>query len=391
MDRYQTRIEAAYLVECSSQAAYDWLHENRQPDGEEPPILDEFPKVIEYLLVRRNDSLIDLGIARFGKSITAIKRVVKRGNLGVRCAALSNPHIGPAQPMRLIGDGWLDENGLKELIRSGCYAELQAFARNPFLDDTALEHLLEKKEEFAELSENQYLHMLMWLGGNPRMSKSYDDRILDGWAEYSHGRVFSLAWELARTLPADQLRASALYELLRKTSLPVSYKEPETVIARWRIEEERDDEKHSLAYSYFLRSRIADTLKPDASLLNSDDFAVRESFYRRFEPSKFEDWPKFVERDGEEGFVAIVENDRLWRSDDNRRRLSDLAWEVPDPHSGMNAPNALRWAEERKRREHPDWFRDEDEEYSSSPNAIIRRLEKKIDKISESMGVDSEV
>ena len=36
----------------------------------------------------------------------------------------------------------------------------------------------------------------------------------------------------------------------------------------------------------------------------------------------------------------------------------------------------------------PEWFRDEDEEYSAEADAVIRRVEKKIDKIAASMDID---
>jgi len=380
MDRYQQRIEAAFLAQCSPQAAYDWLFDRRYIGDEEPPWLLDAPKVLEYLLVRRKNPLIDLGIARFGHSTEAIRRVYRRGNLGIRCAALSNVHIGPAG---FIRDGWLEEKDITELIRSGTKAELESLAKNRFLDDDALEQLIERKEPFAELSDDQYIHMLIWLGRNPRMSADYDERILDGGAEYRHGRVFTLAWDLARHLPATETNAYVLYELLKGTALPVGYDNPEEVLERWRIEDEPQDGSRSLSSSYFLRTRLADVLKADDKLLNSNDHAVRESFYRRFSPWQFKDWPTFIERDGELAFDGIVENDELWRSTENRELLRDLAWKVPDPHSSMNAPNTYNAVEERKRSQHPEWFAEEDSEYSNALDAIVRRIEKKLNKVAD--------
>ena len=156
------------------------------------------PVVLEYLLVRRNDPLIDLGIAQYGASSAAIKRVFDRGDKGIRCAALLSPHVGPSALMRR---GWLDHDGIVALVESGSAPELEALAKNEFLTDDAIEHLLERSEEFSGLADGQYLPMLMWLGKNPRMSKPYDDRVLDGSAEYLHGRVFHLAWELRVRFP----------------------------------------------------------------------------------------------------------------------------------------------------------------------------------------------
>jgi|SRR5690554_894854 len=381
MDRYQQRIEAAFLAHCSPQAAYDWLADRRYAGDNGPPWLFDAPETLEYLLVRRKHPLIDLGIARFGHSLPMIRKVFMRGDLGTRCAALASPHVGPRTRSNRINDGWLEEGEFETLVRRGSDAELEALATNRFLNDDALECLLERKEEFGHLSDEKYTKMLIWLGKNPRMSAEYDRRILDGWAEYSHGRVFSLAWELARHLPTTKTNASVLYELLEHTALPVGYDNPEEVLERWRIEEKSKDGSRSIAGSYFLRTRLADVLKPEEKLLDSNDPAVRESFYRRFSPWQFKNWPTFIERDGELAFDAMVENDELWRSAENRQVLRDLAWKVPDPHSSMNAPNTCNAVEERKRRQHPEWFAEEESEYSNAPDAIARRIEKKLDKV----------
>lgn len=381
MDRYQQRIEAAFLAHCSPQAAYDWLFDRRYTGDEGPPWLVEAPETLEYLLVRRKHSLIDLGIARFGHSLPMIRKVFRRGDLGTRCAALANPHVGPRTRSNRINDGWLEEDELENLVRRGSQAELEALVTNRFLNDDALECLLERKEEFGNLSDEKYTKVLIWLGKNPRMSAEYDRRILDGWAEYSHGRVFSLAWELARHLPTTKTNAYVLYKLLEHTALPVGYDNPAEVLERWRIEEEPQNGSRSLAPSYFLRTRLADLLKPEGKLLDSDDPAVKESFYRRFSPWQFKDWPTFIERDDGLAFDGMVENDELWRGTEYREVLRDLAWKVPDPHSSMNAPNTLNGVEERKRRQHPEWFAEEDSEYGNSPDSIVRRIEKKLAKV----------
>src|SRR5690554_254850 len=284
MDRYQKRIEAAFIVHCSSQAAYDWLFDRRYSGDEGPPSLVEAPETLEYLLVRRKLPFVDLGIARFGHSQAMILKVVRRGDLGIKCAALANPHVGPCFRSDPINDGWLHEDELEDLVRRGSEAEIEALITNRFISDYALECLLERKEQFGNISDKKYTKMLIWLAKNPRMSAEYDRRILDGWAEYSYGKIFSLAWKLARDLPTTKTNAYVLYKLLENTALPVGYDNPEEVLERWRIEEKPKDGSRSLAYSYFLRTRLADVLTPDEKLLSSNDPAVRESFYRRFFP-----------------------------------------------------------------------------------------------------------
>jgi len=47
----------------------------------------------------------------------------------------------------------------------------------------------------------------------------------------------------------------------------------------------------------------------------------------------------------------------------------------------MHAPNSYNNVEIRKRRQHPEWFAEEDAEYGNNPDVIVRRLEKKLDKL----------
>src|SRR5258706_891490 len=366
MNRFELRIEASYLVKCSPQAAYNWLYEHRATGEEMARRLTEQSGILESLLVNRRDPLIDLGIARFGKSPSAIRAVFGRGDIGIRCAALSNPLAGADWI-----HGWLDLERLCELLTTGTNAEQEALIKNEFLRDEILEQLLERVELFADIPYSKFRQFLVWLGDNPRMSKPYDERVLDGWAQYKHERIFKLAWELAKTIPTEPVYASVLSSLLSRTKVPVNFENTHSAIERWRIEKPDEIERHPLESSYWLRSRLADALKADDDLLNSDDSALRLSFYRRFDPHGYVEWPKFIEKDGELAFNAMLRNDNLWRCRKLRYWLSELAWVVPDPRSNMDAPNSYRAVEDGYfRKHHPEWFRNEDNDCGDNPDAI---------------------
>ena len=106
--------------------------------------------------------------------------------------------------------------------------------------------------------------------------------------------------------------------------------------------------------------------------------ALRLSFYRRFSPFEFRDWPSFLERDGAEFVEAALENSKLWRTAEERERLSQIAWDSPDPYHDMDMPNIFRAKERRLRGEHPRWFQNEDDESSNEPDAAVRRMEKEL-------------
>src|SRR5207249_674770 len=104
-----------------------------------------------------------------------------------------------------------------------------------------------------------------------------------------------------------------LNRLLYKAQPPGGFKkEVEQAIERWRIDppKKEDDRYYNPGHGFDLRSRLADLLEADERLLNSPDLALRQSFYRRFSPWKFKNWPTFIERDGEFAFDEFVGNDK---------------------------------------------------------------------------------
>lgn len=351
MGPHEIRIEAAFLAASSVEAAYGWLETHR--DNEAPSFfgLDGGVAVCEYLLLRRKEPLIDLGIARFGRSERAIRTVFRRGNIGVRCGALSNPLTAVRE---LVQRGWMEEQDLAGVIQHSRQAELAALASNPNLPNSLLVAMLNRSGAFEALPDSAYSVLLCTLGTNPRMSRPYGEEVLDGFADYDYHRVFSAAWELAQTLPNEPAWAFVLNKLLAQAHPPVRLGDIDNTIARWRIEPA--GERAALSSSFWLRSRIADLMPPNSELFESPDKAVRLSAYRRFDPKAVPDWPRHMISDGQDFFEAAVENDRLWRTEEDRERLSELAWEFPDPNSSMNLPNIYRAVYSRKAREHPEWF-----------------------------------
>jgi hypothetical protein len=378
VDTYETEIEAAFLTHCSPQAAYEWLREHQPPDDDG----HRDSQALESLLLGRKDRLIDLGIARFGRTPEAVKLVMKRGGDGVRCAALANRAF--THEPRSISRTLLTPDEIKAIVAGGISPELEALVKHPRLGENQITHLLERREGFADVPDRQYAVMLVWLSENPTMATARDERMRHPEAEIERRRIFECAWELARTLPTEELYAEALSCLLMGTHLPTGYVKAEEVIARWRLETQATSRRYKY-HSHFLRSRLADTLPPNDQLLNSGDLAVRESFYRRFDPGRYAQWATFVERDGEAAFQAMIRNEQLWRSQALRAGLKDAAWKVPDKYSDMNAPILFEMVEDRYRKERPQWFWDEDDEYSAEPDAAIRRLEAKVDGLAVSV------
>ena len=80
-----------------------------------------------------------------------------------------------------------------------------------------------------------------------------------------------------------------LYHLLYRCKTSINFS-PVQALPRWYFKEDND----GFDAGFDLRSRLADTLDPTEAMLRAKDAAIRSSFYRRFEPSKFSNWPKFA-------------------------------------------------------------------------------------------------
>jgi hypothetical protein len=354
---YQERAEAGYFLSAPPGMVAEWLQTNwKQPepgiDSDGWRTDDSGRRLIEYLLARRREPLIDHALARYGYSRPAIQRVYNRGDVSTRYAAVQNPRGGAAL------------NQAQDILRTGKRSLVTPLLQNPNLSSDFLEQLLRRKGHFSDIPDTRFILILYSLTGNKRLSKPYESPYFDGWLEYKYNQVFDAAWDLTRTAPADQKWAAVLSSLLWRANRPPGFKDLEATIERWRVDDPIEEPTWYLrSNSFNLRSYIANFSRADDDLLRSSDAALRMSFYRRFSPWQYKNWPDFLTRDGEEFVNAVLENLELWRSPTERERLERVCWECPDPRHTMDAPNSFRAAQEGYRKGFPTWFT-EDEQFS---------------------------
>jgi hypothetical protein len=208
---------------------------------------------------------------------------------------------------------------------------------------------------FEKLTDEAFQSVLVAVSDNERLMTPYDDKIMDGYADYSYHSVFEAAWKLTLTAPVTAKWAGVLYHLLYRCLPPHSF-DAVAAIKRWYFPPTKEGEIRD--YGFYLRSRLADVLKADDALLTSKDVALRTSFYRRFDPGVYRRWPDFVS-DVEYFLENALYTNLLWRSRELRGVLSKLCWGHPDPHSRLDMPNAYNSVEERILKEHPEWFEDD--------------------------------
>ncbi|MFG1349910.1 hypothetical protein [Xanthobacter autotrophicus] len=348
-------IDLRYLEVCNSQMAFDWLSKQEPPRSvyRNRFSLTDDHSDLEWVLFERNDALIDHGLARYGWACDVASKLYTRIGHADRCT-MRACHIaggGPSEPFDLLS-----------AISPDTMAELTCWVTNPNIGDQNFDYLFKRENVFSLLNEEQFQKVLASSGANPRISTPYKSLFMDGWDQYSYHRVFDEAWLLTMHVPMSQEWASVLESLLQNAvawspSLDVS-----AALERWRIDDKPEDstEWFNHSPSWYLRGIIARLLKPTSDILHSSDMALRASFYSRFDPAKFPNWANFAEHDGSVFFEYALQNEALWRVEEDRHQLEGLAWAMPDPRSSLDAPNHYKAVEERMRKKYPGWFADEE-------------------------------
>jgi hypothetical protein len=371
----------AQLAASSPDRVFAWL-EARAGRAEDSHA-DADPHV-EQALLARQDPLINLGLAQYGIEDETVKALFNSTDAAhrpaLRLAVLSNQALATHQAYHtgklieaLIGY----HANVGEWLPGLSNEELWALFTNPTLEDNFLIDFLEQKTGWHEFDERRQIFVLRALAKNPRMTAHYDSVIMDGYAEYKHGAVFSAAWELAETVPVKIQWCWALYELFRHTAPDSMMEKPLEVAKRWVPDpadaravtaEESSLESGYLGAFALLREEIARlALKGSASgaklddLLAHEDLAVRLAACRNGRLTEAQ-IAAAVERDPKFVFGAVVTNEWLWSRASTREILKDLAWKQPDPRSYMDAPNMYRHMEAEFRQKQPAWFKDEDQQ-----------------------------
>jgi hypothetical protein len=354
---YRERILMGELSTAPVAVVVDWLKANwREPEltGSEYYILgdDAGRKMLEYVLVRRGGRAINLAIAQYGHSSSAIQKAVNAlGALGLYAGA-SNPRLGPQLSQREF------------ILRKGKRALLRALLQNRFLSGEFIEDLLARKRACADLSDERLFRIVIAITGNERLNRRCNSAYIDGYADYLYHKPFDAAWNLVKTVPVNREWAAALWSLLEKTQPAATFDGVTAAIERWRVDAPmpKPVKWYDRPPSFRVRSLIADRLQADNALVASEDAALRTSFYRRFQPPQFPNWPDFIKEDHGEFFESVLHNAAIWSRPQERQRLYTLAWSMDKADSSFDAVNSVRAARQRFRSLYPEWFNDDDPE-----------------------------
>ena len=335
---------------------------------------------VERALRGRGDPLIDLALARHGRHMDVVSELFNAAAPGgsVRLACLTNRALGHeifrSFPVGLLGH---EPEPMAEWLLSAGDEELSALFENPTLSDSFLSGILERGKGWEAIPDDRLCRFVSILHRNTRMRTLREDDWMDGYDEYSYGSVFNAAWKLAATAPATEPWAASLgwlFDQLQPDAF--SIKEPLALASRWHVDpadaQAAKRETDSIAIGYLgdkqrVRKGLARLALREngglmGELLTSDDVALRCAAYAAGSLNAAQIRAGY-EKDGELAYNEALNNLDLWKRQDNRQALHDIAWAVvgADKHSDLLAANIYKSKVKDLQQKHPAWFSNEED------------------------------
>jgi hypothetical protein len=367
------------LMQSSPDKVFEWLKSNR-PDKETSPEFDR--EDLEKKLLERDDPIINLGLALYGAESNTGPHLFNKEDKIIKKAVLSGTNIS-SWP-----SSWIKENGILEaLIDPFDEYLLSALFANERMYDGILTDLYERKEPYAKLPDDKWLTLIGYTASNKRINTPYDDSWMDGWSEYSYGRVFTSAWKLFETLPVNERTASIIAHL-GENLVPDGPHDMDVLetIKRWDIKSESEYFNDYEWCRYHLAGLIRDYSDDFQKLKDSEDPALRKSYYSRFRPHKPEEVRELFEKDQDEFLDSAIHNRKLYPNEKIRDELRKCCWDYKHPHHEPDYPNFYNSMERHMQREHPEWFTDfEDDIPLEDIDDPMERANKQIDQINRKL------
>lgn len=348
---------AAWVKERSTLSVYFWA------EGDQDT---------EIALLGMGSRLVDLALARYGRNREVLRQLYGRGDQPLRAAALANePHLRED-----IFDAWGFTGAARDDFSwlSGLSAsEFQALFANPALPDHFRSGFFEQKGAWSAIEDGRRREAIAWMTRN--LGAREEKNRYDGWANYSHSKVFDAAWQLSAHAPTTSEWAATLANLYDRLPAETFSKFDHLEVGKrwfptsdddktWNDEGAYKENGHLTSYQR-IRARLARLAvtnsgkKGPPDLLSHADVAVRCGALMALQ-IEVGGIGEAVERDGAVAADALIENESVWRKEETRDALREACWALPDPHSTMLVPQAYNQRESAMRDRFPRWFADED-------------------------------
>ena len=385
-----------WLVHASADIVFEWLRENKSLER-----FDASKEEIEKNLIERNEPLINIGLALYTdlsySSKTALS-LFRSGDRTIKNAMLAGPSVRGLINNPLGSNVWLSEI-LKELIEPFDEESLKVLLSNESLSSTLLVDLYERQAPFEYLTDQQWLMAIGYTTSNPRISTGSTLEIVSGVITEGVDReVFTAGWKLFETLPVDEKSVFVLSALGDKL-VPCKPHSMDVfaTIKKWETEDNKFD-WHFGRCRFALAGLIGEHQSEFESLKDSNDIALRQSYYRRFRAHKPEEIRELFEKDNDNFLDEALNNPKLYIDKAVREELRKCCWDSKQRPIELYS---MTFGSQEKRfmQEHPEWFADSDgnlpldavEDPVLRANKHLELLQKRIEIISQKLiGSESE-
>ena len=353
-----------WLTHANANAVFEWLREQKPCFR----FLDKAEE-IETTLIRRNEPLINLGLALYATDLSdeTSLSLFRNNDRTIKKAALSGG-------IRLSSSFyWYERHEvLDEILNSFDEELLEPLLSNESIGDDLLVSLYEREKPFNSLTDEQWLTAIAFTASNPRISTPLDELPWDGTYYFRYCQVFTAGWKLFETLPVNK-NSAAVLSRLGKNLVPDKPHDMDVfaTIKRWEVE---DDGESNGLINLYVRCRyilakligcgafaVKDSLKDVGtefeSLKDSDDLALRQSYYSRFREYKPEEVRKLFEKDNNKFLNVAIYNTTLYMNEDVREELRQCCSDYEAQYENLY-PESFDAQVERLTKEHPEWFPD---------------------------------
>jgi hypothetical protein len=380
----KTLIKEAELTTASRDFVHHFYFEQSKLDKDsQSEDVDEFT---EQRLLDKNDEFIDLTLAQYCFHPETLSKLFKKSkdhsNVSLVLACVSNVSVGRRRYAFVEQPEALFYNSRKGQIDAWFKVitseEIDALFRNPTLGDGFLTNVLEGKQFWSEMTDEQKSTVLRALYYNPRVVTGYDNQMMDGYAEYSYGRVPDAIWRLAERLPVERKWAAPLEALLEKVVGDCRSMDMLEVAKRWNVvdEKENPDRKKQLLnpfeavrFALFKKSRkINEPYGKDRAgvrkqYLDNADVAFRAAVYSQLLLTPDEIKGAY-EKDALVAVEYIGRNLHIWRNEPSRQALHDICWDADGRYNDnyLDCANQFNWKKRELEKEYPQWFEEKEPE-----------------------------
>jgi len=283
---------------------------------------------IEELFYNLDQPLVNLGLACYGGNMDVVRKLFHSAPDEVRLAILGRRDLFLSQNTQSVSV--LKQYQAEAVLLNGSLQEQQAILQNPHFSSLIFGHIYSKTGSFSSLSDDQLKVLIGSSIGNKRFQ--FAPSILASTTNNeSHitsdlREALESAWKLSVSVPVDDSWAivlMGLYETLIRVENP--FDDIGKAIERWRGPAQ--NEEHSDAFES-IRMHLADLIDIDSedgkNLRESEDIALRQSFYKRFSPANKIELEEFYVKDQDKFVFWALSNKEIIGKQKYSEKLKEL-------------------------------------------------------------------